>query len=80
MDMDPHPFEPLLPSDARIELLLARAHDLSRLANPLADRQRLAVAHIEAEEALERHCTGVQALRFLSSRLWPEAEADAANR
>ena len=80
MDMDPHPFEPLLPSDARIEPLLARARDLSRLATPLAERQRLAVAHIKAEEALERRCTGAQALRFLFPRLWPEAEADAANR
>ena len=28
----PHQFEPLLPLDARMEPLLAKAHDLSRLA------------------------------------------------
>lgn len=31
-----HQFEPLLPADARMEPLLARAHDLSRLATALA--------------------------------------------
>ncbi|RYX97093.1 MAG: Fic family protein [Comamonadaceae bacterium] len=98
----PHQFEPLLPSEAKVEPLLSKAHDLSRLASPLgasrvppelrrllrsmnsyytnriegqhtrpheielaltkdfsgdgelATRQRLAVAHIEAEEALEQ--------------------------
>ena len=96
----PHQFEPLLPSDARMEPLLAKAHDLSRSATllagtrvppelrlllrsmnsyytnriegqhtrpheieqalrqdfsqdaALAAKQRLAVAHIEAEQAL----------------------------
>ena len=32
----PHQFEPLMPSAARIEPLLARAHDLSRAATLLA--------------------------------------------
>ena len=31
-----HQFEPLLPADARMEPLLAKAHDLSRLATTLA--------------------------------------------
>ncbi len=78
MDLAPNLFEPVLPSDARIEPLLARAHDLSRLATPLAEWQRLAVAHIEAEEALDT-VEAAQALRFLFPLLWPEAEADTAN-
>jgi len=101
-----HQFEPLLPGDARMEPLLAKAHDLSRLAAQLrgsaaplelrtllrsmnsyytnriegqhtrpheidralrqdfssnaqlAAKQRLAVAHIEAEEALELRYVG----------------------
>ena len=100
----PHPFEPLLPSEARLEPLLAKAHDLGRAAGRLAGqpiaselrsllramnsyysnriegqhtrpheleqalrrdfsqntalaaRQRLAIAHIEAEIALEARC------------------------
>ena len=32
----PHQFEPLMPTDARIEPLLAKAHDLSRLATTLS--------------------------------------------
>ena len=32
----PHQFEPLLPAGPRLEPLLAKAHDLSRLAAPLA--------------------------------------------
>lgn len=32
----PHQFEPLLPSDARMEPLLSEAHDLSRAATLLA--------------------------------------------
>jgi Fic family protein len=108
MYTEPHQFEPLLPSDARIEPLLAKAHDLSRLAvllsgtrvppelrsllrsmnsyytnriegqhtrpheieqalrqdfsrdATLAAKQRLAVAHIEAEQALELRYTGPQ--------------------
>jgi hypothetical protein len=36
MFIAPHQFEPLLPSDARIEPLLAKAHDLSRAATLLA--------------------------------------------
>lgn len=32
-----HPFEPLMPAEARIEPLLAKAHDLSRLATRLSD-------------------------------------------
>lgn len=102
----PHQFEPLLPAEARLAPLLAKAHDLSRAAtrlagvpvppelrtllrsmnsyytnriegqhtrpreidqalgqdysrNPeLAARQRLAVAHIEAEQALEQLYAG----------------------
>jgi len=76
MDMYPHPFEPLLPSDARIELLLARAHDLSRLATPLAERRRPGVQGAQALGTVE----AAQVLRFLFPRLWPEAEADSANR
>ncbi len=101
MYTQPHQIEPLLPSEARVEPLLAKAHDLSRIATTLAGtrtppelgrmlrsmnsyytnriegqhtrpheidralnkdfsknealaaKQRLAVAHIEAEEALE---------------------------
>ena len=36
MYASPHQFEPLMPADARIEPLLAKAHDLSRLATMLA--------------------------------------------
>lgn len=32
----PHQFEPLMPTNARIEPLLAKAHDLSRVATPLS--------------------------------------------
>jgi Fic family protein len=114
----PHQFEPLLPSEARMEPLLAKAHDLSRLATTLAGarvppelrsllrsmnsyysnrieglhtrpheidqalrrdfskdpslatKQRLAVAHIEAEEVLERRyggAAGAQALYTASA-------------
>jgi Fic family protein len=103
-----HQFEPLLPSNTRMEQLLAKAHDLSRLATTLAGtrvpselrsllrnmnsyytnriegqhtrpheidqalrkdfsqdatlaaKQRLAIAHIEAEQALERHFAGTE--------------------
>lgn len=113
MHTEPQQFEPLLPSDARIEPLLAKAHDLSRQATLLAGtrvppelrgllrsmnsyytnriegqhtrpheieqalrkdfsqdavlaaRQRLAVAHIEAEEALEQGYSGAQGARAL---------------
>ncbi|MBP6484370.1 MAG: Fic family protein [Rhodoferax sp.] len=105
MYIEPHQFEPLLPADARLEPLLAKAHDLSRAATllagtrvppelrtllrsmnsyytnriegqhtrpheidqalrkdfskdaKLAAKQRLAVAHIEAEVALEQRYT-----------------------
>lgn len=111
----PHQFEPLLPSDARIEPLLAKAHDLSRAATLLAGtrvppelrsllrsmnsyytnriegqhtrpheidqalrkdfsqdavlaaKQRLAVAHIEAEQALEQRYIGPDGARALYS-------------
>src|ERR1035437_2587168 len=114
----PHQFEPLLPSEAGMEPLLAKAHDLSRLATTLAGarvppelrsllrsmnsyysnriegqhtrpheidqalrrdfsqdpslatKQRLAVAHIEAEEVLERRyggAAGAQALYTVSA-------------
>lgn len=111
----PHQFEPLLPSDARIEPLLAKAHDLSRAATLLAGtrvppelrtllrsmnsyytnriegqhtrpheieqalrqdfsqdavlaaKQRLAVAHIEAEQALEQRYAGLEGARALYS-------------
>ena len=36
MYASPHQFEPLMPTDARIEPLLAKAHDLSRVATTLA--------------------------------------------
>mgnify|MGYP003420373821 FL=1 len=36
MYTDIHQFEPLLPADARMEPLLAKAHDLLRLATTLA--------------------------------------------
>ena len=109
----PHQFEPLLPSDARIEPLLAKAHDLARAATllagtrappelrsllrsmnsyytnriegqhtrpheidqalrkdfskdaKLAAKQRLAVAHIEAEVALEQRYVGADGARGL---------------
>ena len=109
----PHQFEPLLPSDARIEPLLAKAHDLARAATllagtrappelrsllrsmnsyytnriegqhtrpheidqalrkdfskdaKLAAKQRLAVAHIEAEVALEQRYVGADGAREL---------------
>ena len=111
----PHQFEPLLPSDARIGPLLARAHDLSRAATllagtrvppelrtmlrsmnsyytnriegqhtrpheidqalrkdfsknaQLAAKQRLAVAHIEAEQVLEQRYVGEEGARSLYS-------------
>lgn len=111
----PHQFEPLLPSDARMEPLLTKAHDLSRAATLLAGtrvppelrtllrsmnsyytnriegqhtrpheieqalrkdfsqdavlaaKQRLAVAHIEAESALEQRYAGVEGGRALYS-------------
>lgn len=113
MYTQPHQFEPLMPADARLEPLLAKAHDLSRSATQLAGRrvpielrivlrsmnsyytnriegqhtrpreieqalrkdfsqdaklaakQRLAVAHIEAEEALEQHYAGLDGARAL---------------
>jgi hypothetical protein len=103
---EPYQFEPLLPSEDSIGPLLAKAHDLSRLATPvastrvppelrsllrsmnsyytnriegqhtrpyeidqalrndfstneaLAAKQRLAVAHIEAEQSLEQQYSG----------------------
>ncbi|MDB5858818.1 MAG: filamentation induced by cAMP protein Fic [Ramlibacter sp.] len=111
----PHQFEPLLPSGARMEPLLAKAHDLARQATTLAGtrvppelrsllrsmnsyytnrmegqhtrpheieealrrdfsrnadlaaRQRLAVAHIEAERALEEQYQGDPGARALYS-------------
>ncbi|MBI2744486.1 MAG: Fic family protein [Burkholderiales bacterium] len=113
MYTQPHQFEPLLPADARLEPLLAKAHDLSRLATTLAGtrvppelrsllrsmnsyytnriegqhtrpheidqalrqdfsknaalaaKQRLAVAHIEAEEVLEQRYRGAEGARAL---------------
>lgn len=115
MCTSPHQFEPLLPSDARMEPLLTKAHDLSRAATLLAGtrvppelrtllrsmnsyytnriegqhtrpheieqalrkdfsqdavlaaKQRLAVAHIEAESALEQRYAGVEGARTLYS-------------
>jgi Fic family protein len=111
----PHQFEPLLPSDARIGPLLSKAHDLSRSATllagtrvpgelhsllrsmnsyytnriegqhtrpqeieqalrqdfsndaKLAAKQRLAVAHIEAEAALEQRYLGAEGVSALYS-------------
>ena len=110
-----HQFEPLLPADARMEPLLAKAHDLSRLATTLAGtsvppelrgllrsmnsyytnriegqhtrpheidqalrqdfskdaalaiKQRLAVAHINAEQALEKRYRGADGAQALYS-------------
>jgi len=110
-----HQFEPLLPADARMEPLLAKAHDLSRLATTLAGtsvppelrgllrsmnsyytnriegqhtrpheidqalrqdfskdaalaaKQRLAVAHIDAEQALEKRYCGADGAQTLYS-------------
>lgn len=115
MYTNPHQFEPLLPADARLEPLLTKAHDLSRLATALAGtrvapelrsllrsmnsyytnriegqhtrpheidqalrqdfskdaalaaKQRLAVAHIGAEEALEQRYSGAEGARALYS-------------
>jgi Fic family protein len=115
MYSQPHQFEPLLPADARMEPLLAKAHDLSRLATTLAGtrappelrgllrnmnsyytnriegqhtrpheidqalrkdfskdaalaaKQRMAVAHIEAEQALEQRYAGADGARALYS-------------
>jgi Fic family protein len=115
MYTNPHQFEPLLPADARIEPMLTKAHDLSRLATHLAGtrvppelrsllrsmnsyytnriegqhtrpheidqalrqdfskdavlaaKQRLAVAHIEAEQALEQQYSGANGARALYS-------------
>ena len=115
MFIAPHQFEPLLPSDACIEPLLAKAHDLSRAATllagtrvppelrsmlrsmnsyytnriegqhtrpheidqalrkdfskdaKLAAKQRMAVAHIEAEMALEQRYAGEEGARPLYS-------------
>jgi len=109
----PHQFEPLLPSEAAQQPLLAQAHDLSRAAlklaggpapsglrgllrgmnsyysnriegqhtrpfeieqalrrdfsanRELAARQRLAVAHIEAEQVIEARYTGPDGARAL---------------
>lgn len=108
-----HPLEPLLPADARMEPLLAKAHDLARLATTLvgtrvppelrsllrhmnsyytnriegqhtrpheidqalrqdfskdaalAAKQRLAVAHIAAEQTLEQRYSGLEGARAL---------------
>ena len=113
MYIEPHQFEPLMPSDARIEPLLAKAHDLSRCATLLsgtrvptelrsllrsmnsyysnriegqhtrpheiaqalrqdfsndallAAKQRVAVAHIKAEEVLETRYAGPDGARAL---------------
>ncbi|WP_309683716.1 Fic family protein [Polaromonas sp.] len=113
MYTNPHQFEPPLPADARMEPLLTKAHDLSRVATTLAGtrvppelrsllrsmnsyytnriegqhtrpheidqalrqdfskdaalaaKQRLAVAHIEAEEVLERRYNGLEGARAL---------------
>ena len=115
MYTEPHQFEPLLPAEALLEPLLARAHDLSRAATRLAGtrvpaelrtllrsmnsyytnriegqhtrpheinqalredfskdaklaaKQRLAVAHIEAELALEQRYAGAEGARALHS-------------
>ena len=115
MYSEPHPFEPLLPAEQRLEPLLSKAHDLSRLATTLAGstvppelrsllrnmnsyytnriegqhtrpheidqalrqdfskdaalaaKQRLAVAHIEAEQLLEQRYRGMEGARALYS-------------
>lgn len=113
MYTETHQFEPLLPSDARMEPLLGKAHDLSRQATllagtrvppelrsllrnmnsyytnriegqhtrpheidqalqqnfsndtSLAAKQRLAVAHIKAEQVLEQRYQGLDGARAL---------------
>lgn len=132
MYSEPHQFEPLIPSDARLEPLLAKAHDLSRVATllagtrvppelhgllrnmnsyytnriegqhtrpreidqalrqdfsqnaALAAKQRLAVAHIQAEQALEQRYSGpedaaalysVQAVQDLHRELFGQLPA-----
>lgn len=115
MYTSPHQFEPLMPADARIEPLLTKAHDLSRLAtalagtrvppelrsmlrsmnsyytnriegqhtrpheieqalrqdfskdNALAAKQRLALAHIDAEADLEQRYVGANGALALYS-------------
>lgn len=115
MYSQPHQFEPLMPADARMEPLLAQAHDLARAATllagtrvppelqtllrsvnayytnriegqhtrpheieqalrkdfsqdaKLAAKQRLAVAHIKAEEALEQRYQASDGARALYS-------------
>jgi Fic family protein len=115
MYTEPHQFDPLMPSEANSEPLLAKAHDLSRMATALAAtrvppelrrmlrsmnsyytnriegqhtrpreidqalkkdfsknaklaaKQRLAVAHIEAEEALEARYSGEESAPALYS-------------
>ncbi len=115
MYASPHQFEPLMPADARIEPLLTKAHDLSRLAtalagtrvppelrsmlrsmnsyytnriegqhtrpheieqalrqdfskdNALAAKQRLALAHIDAEADLEQRFVGANGALALYS-------------
>lgn len=114
MYAEAHQFEPLLPSDACMEPLLAKAHDLSRLATTLAGtrvppelrsllrnmnsyytnriegqhtrpheidqalrqdfsqdaalaaKQRLAIAHIEAEQALAQRYAGPEGAASLA--------------
>lgn len=113
MYSEPHQFEPLMPADAQMEPLLAKAHDLSRAATllagkhappelrsllrsmnsyytnriegqhtrpreidqalrkdfskdtKLAAKQRLAVAHIDAEVALEQRYADADGARAL---------------
>ena len=115
MYSEPHQFEPLLPADPRLEPLLSKAHDLSRLATTLAGtsvppelrsllrnmnsyytnriegqhtrpheidqalrqdfskdaalaaKQRLAVAHIAAEQLLEQRYKGTEGALALYS-------------
>ena len=115
MYSEPHQFEPLIPSGARLEPLLAKAHDLSRVATllagtrvppelrgllrnmnsyytnriegqhtrpheidqalrqdfsqdaALAAKQRLAVAHIQAEQVLEQRHKGPEGAAALYS-------------
>ena len=125
----PHPFEPLLPSEARLEPLLAKAHDLGRAAGRLAGqpiaselrsllramnsyysnriegqhtrpheleqalrrdfsqntalaaRQRLAIAHIEAQGGSGRRCGVLRVPSIATTGYWlrPTSHAGATS-
>ena len=88
MYSQPYQFEPLMPSSARMEPLLANAHDLARAATllvgtpvPTELRDLLRAMNSNYSNRIEGKHTRPHeiedALRFLFPKLWPEAEADA---